>query len=28
LGHLSHEEQPSRTAEKLLELYHRRLPTR
>ncbi len=26
LGHLSHEEQPSRTAEKLIELYHRRLP--
>ncbi len=26
LGHLSHEEQPSATTEKLLELYHRRLP--
>lgn len=25
-GHLSHEEQPSRTAETLIELYHRRLP--
>jgi len=28
LGHLSHEEQPSRTAEKLMELYHRRLADR
>lgn len=26
LGHLSHEEQPARTTERLLELYHRRLP--
>jgi magnesium chelatase accessory protein len=25
LGHLSHEEQPARTTERLLELYHRRL---
>jgi hypothetical protein len=25
LGHLSHEEQPARTTELLIELYHRRL---